>query len=127
LPRQPARRGKAVAPPRLARRAQLTFIYFAQNKSRNLGEDQRRQPYMLVMHSITNRNFEINIFALLTFRRKMPGCQNKSRNLGEDQRRQPYMLVMHSITNRNFEINIFALLTFRRKMPGCYSRRGPRR
>jgi hypothetical protein len=25
---------------------------------------------MLVMHSITNRNFEIHIFALLTFRRK---------------------------------------------------------
>jgi hypothetical protein len=26
------------------------------------------------MHSISNRNFEIHIFALLTFREKIPGC-----------------------------------------------------
>jgi hypothetical protein len=38
------------------------------------GKDHRRQSYILIMHSISNRNFEIHIFALLTFRRKIPGC-----------------------------------------------------
>jgi hypothetical protein len=31
---------------------------------------QQRQPYILIMHSIANRNFEIHIFALQTFQRK---------------------------------------------------------
>jgi hypothetical protein len=34
------------------------------------GTDHRRHPYILIMHSISNRNFEIHNFALLTFRRK---------------------------------------------------------
>jgi hypothetical protein len=33
------------------------------------GKVQRRHPYILIKHSISNRNFEIHIFALLTFRR----------------------------------------------------------
>jgi hypothetical protein len=36
----------------------------------NPGKVQRRQPYILIMHSISNRNFEIHIFALLTSWRK---------------------------------------------------------
>jgi hypothetical protein len=34
------------------------------------GKDHRRHPYILIMHSISNRNFEIHIFALLSFREK---------------------------------------------------------
>jgi hypothetical protein len=46
------------------------FYDLAQIKSKKLGKDRRRQPYILIMHSISNRNFEIHIFALLTFREK---------------------------------------------------------
>jgi hypothetical protein len=46
------------------------FYYFAQNDSRNLGKVQRRHPYNLGKHSNSNKNFEIHIFALLTFWRK---------------------------------------------------------
>jgi hypothetical protein len=42
----------------------------AKIKSKKLGKDRRRQPYILIMHSISNRNFEFHIFALLTFREK---------------------------------------------------------
>jgi hypothetical protein len=43
------------------------------------GEDHRRHPYILIMHTISNRNFEIHIFALLTFRRKF---QDVTRTVG---------------------------------------------
>jgi hypothetical protein len=54
------------------------FYDLAQIKSKKLGKDRRRQPYILIMHSISNRNFEIHIFALLTFREKIPGCYSNS-------------------------------------------------
>jgi hypothetical protein len=48
----------------------LNFIVLLKINIRFSGKDHRRHPYILSMHSISNRNFEIHIFALLTFRRK---------------------------------------------------------
>jgi hypothetical protein len=42
----------------------------SQNKSKNLGKDQRRHPYNLIKHSISFKNFEIHIFANTNFPRK---------------------------------------------------------
>jgi hypothetical protein len=37
--------------------------YLAQNKSKNIEKNQRRQPYKLIKHSNSSKNFEIHIFA----------------------------------------------------------------
>jgi hypothetical protein len=48
----------------------LNFIVLIKINLSFSGEDHRRHPYILIMHWISNRNFEIHIFASLTFRRK---------------------------------------------------------